>query len=59
MKLLLVFVVALAIGWFCGWVVAHAAIAVDCERLGGFYVGKKVFSCLRIDKEEETPAAKR
>ena len=27
------------------WVSAHRTIAVECERLGAFYVGDKVFTC--------------
>ena len=27
------------------WVSAHRAIAADCERLGAFYVGDRVFIC--------------
>lgn len=28
-----------------GWVVAHTTIAVECDQLGGFYVGRTVYEC--------------
>ena len=28
-----------------GWVAAHSTVAYECERLGGFYVGKTVYEC--------------
>lgn len=44
--------IALLIGLLClfagygwGWQGAHVEIARECERLGGFYVGGKVFEC--------------
>lgn len=38
----------LAAYWF-GWVMAHSVVAKECERLGGFYVGTKVFHCSEIE----------
>lgn len=28
-----------------GWAIAHSTVATECERLGSFYVGQKVFDC--------------
>ena len=28
-----------------GWLYAHQTIALECEKLGAFYVGAKVFAC--------------
>ena len=28
-----------------GWSFAHSTVAVECNRLGSFYVGEKVFEC--------------
>lgn len=28
-----------------GWIFAHTTVATECERLGAFYVGQKVFEC--------------
>ena len=36
------------IGWLIDWWHAHAALAAECERLGGFFVGKRVFKCMEI-----------
>lgn len=36
--------------WFGGWIYAHKTIADECERLGAFYVGGKVFECKLKEK---------
>jgi len=33
------------IGYRVGWVCAHIAIGMECERLGGFFVGEKIYKC--------------
>lgn len=33
-----------------GYEYAHIVVAAECERLGGFFVGKKVFKCNAIEK---------
>lgn len=45
---ILVLVIAAAIGFFCGWLYAHSTIAAECRKLGGFYVGKSTFKCEEI-----------
>lgn len=40
--------IGLLIGYMTGWVNAHRAVADECEKLGSFYVGKKVFKCTKI-----------
>ena len=42
-------IVAALIAFGVGWVYAHQVVAKECERLGGFYVGKKVFKCVEVD----------
>ena len=32
-------------GWTLGYVMAHNEVSRECERLGGFYVGQKTYSC--------------
>lgn len=49
------FVGALALGWVIGWVHAHGAIASECRRLGGFYVGDAVFRCEVQKPGDSTP----
>lgn len=46
MKELAVFIVIFSIGWYFGYAYAHLVVAVECDRLGGFYVGKRVFRCV-------------
>lgn len=29
------------------WAMAHSEVARECEKLGAFYVGDKVFECKR------------
>lgn len=44
-------------GWFFGWGAAHGEVARECERLGGFYVGNKVFECRRVSPKHNNPTA--
>ena len=52
---ILITLFALLVGLFTGyrWGAqdTHVAIARECERLGGFYVGDKVFECKLKDPE--------
>lgn len=32
-------------GWLLGYVMAHNEVSRECERLGGFYVGQKTYTC--------------
>ena len=43
-------ILAVLLGVFLGWLFAHAGIARECERLGGFYVGPKIFQCDRVGR---------
>lgn len=38
----------LVVGAGLGWNAAHVAVAAECERLGGFFVGKKIFKCVEV-----------
>lgn len=31
--------------WFGGWIYAYKTIGDECERLGGFYIGGRVYEC--------------
>lgn len=62
MNAFLVGVLSFLVGVGFGWVMAHEEIASECERLGGFFVGKKGFRCTAItgavfddQKSEKTP----
>jgi len=52
MKVILAVIVGLFIGYNLGWRIAHLMVAEECERLGGFFVGKKTYMC---HLEEEKP----
>lgn len=41
----------LVVGFFLGWVYAHHTVADECERLGGFYVGKTTYECVKVEKK--------
>lgn len=45
-KVLIGLLIGLIAGWWLGWGHAHAVVAAECERLGGFFVGNKVFRCV-------------
>lgn len=38
---LAIFIIAGLLGWF----LAHGVVADECQKLGGFYVGSKVYEC--------------
>lgn len=37
--------VAALMGYRIGYEAAHKTIATECERIGAFYVGEKVYEC--------------
>lgn len=47
--------IAIIVAYYLGYAVAHHTIALECERLGGFFVGKKVYKYVDIgsNKTEE------
>ncbi|MDG9928279.1 MULTISPECIES: hypothetical protein [unclassified Pseudomonas] len=49
-------IVALLIGWLCGWWHAHSVVATECQKLGKFYVGDTVYECQAI-RAKEKPGA--
>lgn len=40
----------LFVGGLGGWSQAHDSVAVECETLGGFYVGNVVYKCVKSDQ---------
>lgn len=50
--------IAFIVGHCNGWIVAHATIAKECERLGGFYVGKKTYKCVEVEEEDNETSNK-
>lgn len=47
-----VFLVAFLLGKSVGWTSAHQTVAIECERLGSFYVGKNVYVCSKVKEVE-------
>ncbi|EPJ8676086.1 hypothetical protein PWB43_003996, partial [Acinetobacter baumannii] len=47
------FLLGFIVAWFMCHNYTHSMIASECERLGGFFVGKKVFKCIAVEKLEE------
>ena len=45
-------VLAFIVGKWYGWAEAHHVVATECERLGKFFVGKKVYICVKIEEKE-------
>ncbi|MCE6246482.1 hypothetical protein KR582_01870 [Acinetobacter baumannii] len=54
------FIFGLIIGWLICKSYTENEIAEECERLGGFYVGKKTYLCSQIvdhSQNKSTPEA--
>ena len=47
-QLILAVLIGMLFGYDIGWTSAHNTVAIECERLGKFFVGKKVFECTKI-----------
>lgn len=43
---------AIVVAYYLGFAVAHHTIAMECERLGGFFVGKKVYKCVGVENSK-------
>lgn len=45
------------LGFIAAWVLCsgytHTMIALECERLGSFFVGKKVYKCIEVKNPDE------
>lgn len=44
--------IAIVISYNIGYIVAHKTIALECERLGSFFVGKQVYKCVAIENNK-------
>lgn len=51
---ILVGLICLIVGWLAGWLIAHKTVAVECERLGGFYYNEKTFKCVEINERRKS-----
>ena len=53
MMIFLTIVVSIFVGYHIGYQQAHVMVAKECERLGSFFVGKKVYQCVKIRQLDE------
>lgn len=44
---------AVLFGVLMGWSAAQGSVATECERLGSFYVGSRVFECRQKNGEHK------
>lgn len=59
---MMTFILSMLFGLLCyrlGWESAHKTVADECERLGGFYVGDKIFKCFQVDDRRYTPPSQK
>lgn len=54
MTTFLALIIAVVIGYNIGYVQAHHTVATECERLGKFYVGTRIFECTKITETVKT-----
>lgn len=47
---MLLLICGFVVGLVWGWVAAHRTVAAECEKLGAFFVGKRVFRCVAIER---------
>lgn len=50
---IVVAIVCLCFGYHTGRKAAHIEVALECKRLGGFFVGKTVFKCIEVIEPEK------
>lgn len=46
------YAVTFLVGLFLGYVITHGKVAKESERLGAFYVGKKVYYVTKIEERK-------
>lgn len=44
----ILFCIALYLAYRYGWESAHHTVATECQKNGGFFVGKKTFKCTEV-----------
>lgn len=53
MKAILFLIIGACIGAARGWAAAHHTVAIKCDRLGGFFVGKKIYKCVQVEEKND------
>lgn len=54
MKTLLIVLLASLAAYQWGFIDAHSTVSRECQKLGTFYVGKKVFKC-HLESDADNP----
>ena len=49
----LIFVGSMILSALAGWITAHATVATECEKLGGFYVGNSIYTCQKAKNDRQ------
>ena len=44
-----IFILSAILWYYIGYVSAHYTIASECKKLGGFFVGKETFKCIKVE----------
>lgn len=47
----LIIVGSMVMSALAGWIMAHATVATECEKLGGFYVGNSIYTCQKAKND--------
>jgi hypothetical protein len=48
----ILFCLALYGAYKWGWALAHHVVAEECRKNGGFFVGKSVFKCTEVKRDD-------
>ena len=48
---MLAFLIGLLLGLMFGWNSAHHTIANECKKLGGFFIGREIFKCIKVEEQ--------
>lgn len=43
------FMWGMIVGAIFGWLLAHDSVSNECQRLRSFYVGEKVYHCVKVE----------
>lgn len=50
MAMAMAIMISLLIGTWFGYGYSHKILAMDCTKMGGFYVGTKTYNCSLVKK---------
>lgn len=47
-----IFIGCVGLAFVAGWTIAHSVVALECRKLGGFYVGKTTYRCVAVEHDD-------